>query len=137
MNQLAGPNGFALCGHRFVRGNEMQVGSVRHDLLARDGRLALILIPEKTRTLADFELIQHGLVRHRSPADGEIDRHERSATIIAINLLVQDARIEREMSERLEMELTLIESAVFRRSRGLLRLRRDQHTGWIGNGSVD
>ena len=50
---------------------------------------------------------------------------------------MQDARIEREMSERLEMEFTLIESAVVRRSCGLLRLRGDQHTGWIGNGSVD
>ena len=50
---------------------------------------------------------------------------------------MQDARIEREMSKRLEMEFTLIERAVVRRSCGLLRLRRDQHAGRIGNGSVD
>ena len=88
----------------------MQIGSVRHDLLARDGRLALILIPEKARTLADFELIQHGLVRHRSPADGEIDRHERRPTIIAINFPVQNTRIEREMSKAAGNGITLIES---------------------------
>jgi hypothetical protein len=81
----------------------------------------------KSGALADLELIEHGLVRHRPPADREIDRHKRSPAIITINLLVQDARIEREMSERLEMELTFIESAIVRRSRGLLRLRGNQH----------
>src|SRR5678816_2441612 len=129
MNQLTGPEGFTLRSQRFVRGNEMQVGGVRHDLLTRDGWLVLILIPEKAGALADLELIEHGLIRHRSPADREIDRNERSPAIITINLLVQDACIEREVSQRLEMEFAFIKSAVVRRSCGLLRLRGDQYTG--------
>ena len=50
---------------------------------------------------------------------------------------MQDTRIKREMSKRLEMEFTLIERAVVRRSYGLLRFRGDEHARRIGNGSVD
>lgn len=114
----------------------MQVGCVRHDRLGRDWRLALILVPKKACALADLELIEHRLVRHRAPANRQIDRHKGGCVIVAIDFPMQDARIERKMSERLEVKFSIVESAVVRRGRTLMRFRRNQHPGGIGNGSV-
>lgn len=76
----------------------MNVGAVRNDLLGRNGRLP-IFIPVEPHALRDLELIEHALVRHRPPADGEINGNKRRLAIVPINFSMQDARIKREMGE--------------------------------------
>ncbi len=93
----------------------MQIRGVGDDLVLRDGRQALPFVPEKTRALADLQLIQHRLIRHRPPADREIDWHECGAAIVAVNFAMQDARIEREMGQRLEMKFASLKRSVVRR----------------------
>src|SRR5450432_1497437 len=114
----------------------MEICRVRNNLFAWNGWLTRPLVPEKPRTLTDLHLVEHRLVRHRAPANREIDRHERSEAIVAINLAVQDARIELEMGQRCKVKLAGIKSHVVRRGIALHRILRDQDARWISERRV-
>ena len=104
MNERAGAQRFASRCNFFRRRNHVHVRAVRNDLLFCDRRRHFILEPIEAHALRDGDLIKHALIRHRPPAERKIDRNERGLVIPAINLSVEYARINCEMSQRFQIE---------------------------------
>src|SRR2546425_8383870 len=106
MKKRPDPHRFALRRNRWRRGNDVQVRTVTNDLIGRNRRWKPVFEPEKAHALAYFQFVEHGLIRHPTPSDGKIKWHESGLAIVAVDFAMEQARIEGEMRERLEMERT-------------------------------
>ena len=133
MNQLALAQRFAQsCHPRFVRRNDVQIRAVRDDLFLRDRRRHWYSYQKKRMLWLIFS--------RSSTAWSDIGPHPTARStgtsiaprIVAIDFPVQNARIEREARERLEVEKGRVGTATTPLpSSLLLRLRCDQNAGRI------
>ena len=129
MHERTGAQRFASRFDFASRWNHVQVCAVRNDFLRRNGRRHFVFVPVEAHALRDLQSIEHALIRHRSPAQGKIDRNEGGLPIPSINFAVQEARIELEMGQRFQVEGAAHKLRIH--GRGLLRFRGNQNPGRV------
>ncbi len=136
MNEVTSAKRFALRGDRLARWDQMQIGRVRGDLLARNRGLAFVFVKKEARSLRDFEAVEDSLVRHRAPSHGQIDRDKSGSAIVTINFLAQDTGIERKMREWFELEFPMREKGFIRRRVGLQRVPGHEHARRVSDRGI-
>src|SRR5437588_9949130 len=105
MHERARAQRFALRCKRWRRWDDVHVRAVSDDFFLRDRWRQFVFEPVEMHALRDGDSIEHTLIRHRTPAKREIDGHERSLSVVAIDFSMENAGVQREMGERFQIEL--------------------------------
>ena len=105
MYERARAQRFALGGKRWRRWNDVHVRAVSDDFFLRNRWRQFVFEPVEAHALRGSNSIEHALIRHRTPAKREIDRHERGLAVVAIGFSMQNAGVQREMGERFQIEV--------------------------------
>src|SRR3954471_3223350 len=119
-----------------VRRNDVDIRAVPGDFILRNRRRQSIFIPIETHALGDSKLIEHRLVRHASPADGEIHRNESRLPIPTIALRMEKTRVDGKTREWFQSEVSMLNRILVKHS-GLLRVGCNQDAGRINDRRVE
>ena len=125
MNERPRAQRFAARRQLWRRRNDVNVGRVVDNLFCRNRWRHFVFVPKEAHALAHLQMIQYLLIGHRPPANRQINRHQRRFPIVPVNFRVQEPRIDREMGQRFQVEITETEFRLVAGQIDLDRIRRD------------